>query len=250
MLRSGPAVDPPATGGAGFDSTHWSVVLAAGHGAETEATAAFERLYRAYAAPLYCYVRRQGHASDAAMVIVQDLFLTLVSRNQLATVSREKGRFRSYLLACVNHLLANDWHKRHRRKRGGGVPTIALDALGEEARLTLEPVDASTPETIYERRWALALLDTAFARLAGEWRDSGKNTLFATLRVYLSGDDDVPGHAATAASLGMSEGAVRVAVHRLRVRFRDLLHAEIARTVGSPAEVQEEWRHLIAVLRG
>ena len=108
MLKSGPIVNLPGAGMARFGSTHWSVVLAAGHGAEPEANAALERLYRTYAAPLYCYVRRQGHAPDSAMVIVQDLFVALVSKNQLATVSREKGRFRSYLLACVNHLLTND----------------------------------------------------------------------------------------------------------------------------------------------
>lgn len=250
MLRSGPIADPPATGVAGFGSTHWSVVLAAGGGAESEATAALERLYRTYAAPLYGYVRRQGHAPDAAMVIVQDLFLALVRKNQLASVSRAKGRFRSYLLACVNHLLANDWHQRHRLKRGGGEPTIALDALGEEARLGLEPVEARTPETLYERRWALALMEAAFARLAGEWQAQGKGALFDALRDSLSGDDEFAGHAVTAAALGMTEGAVRVAVHRLRVRFRDLVYAEIARTVSSPAEVEEEWQHLIGVLRG
>lgn len=250
MLKSGPTVDRPATGVAGFGSTHWSVVLAAGQGDAPEATAALERLYRTYSGPLYGYVRRQGHAPDAAMVIVQDLFLALVSKNQLASVSRQKGRFRSYLLASVNHLLANDWHRRHRWKRGGGEPTIALDALGEEARLGLEPVEACTPETLYERRWALALMEAAFARLADEWRASGKDALFTALRGYLSGDDEVPSHAATANALGMTEGAVRVAVHRLRVRYRDLLHAEIARTVSSPAEIEEEWLHLIAVLRG
>lgn len=224
--------------------------MAAGRGAEPEATEALERLYRTYSAPLYGYARRQGLASDEAMVIVQDLFLALLSKNQLATVTREKGRFRSYLLACVNHLLANDWRKRRRMKRGGGERTIALDALQEEARLGLEPQESTTPERVYERRWALALMDAAFERLAGEWQASGKEILFEALRGYLSGDDEAPSHAATSVALGMTEGAVRVAVHRLRARFRDLLHAEIARTVGGPGEVEDEWRHLIAVLRG
>jgi RNA polymerase sigma-70 factor (ECF subfamily) len=236
-------------GAAHFATTHWSVVLRAGHGESAETTAALGRLYHTYSYPLYAYVRRQGHDAETAEDLVQEVFLAMLDRNQLASVRPEKGRFRSYLLSAVNHLLANEWHKRRRQKRGGGQTPVALDALGAEERYRLEPVDDRAPDRLYERRWALALLDAVFARLRAEWEAAGKARVFESLRVFLSGDQDSPRYAAVGESLGWSEGATRVAVHRLRQQYRDLLREEIAQTVANPAEGEDELRHLLAVLR-
>lgn len=232
-----------------FATTHWSVVLCAGRGEPADATEALGRLYQTYWYPLYAYVRRQGHDPATAQDLVQEVFLALLEKNQLAAVEPRKGRFRSYLLAAVNHLLANEWHKRHRQKRGGGQAPIALDGLAAEERYRLEPADDRAPDLLFERRWALALLDGVFARLRAEWQAAGKGTTFDALRVFLSGDHDAPGFAEVGARLGWSEGAARVAVHRLRQQYRDLLREEIAQTVENQEEVEDEIRHLLAVLR-
>lgn len=241
-----PVVDGPV---ATFGSTHWSVILSAANGGAPEATSAFETLYRAYAAPLYVYVRRQGHSPEEASELVQELFLVLLRNNQLAFVSPDKGRFRSYLMSCANHLLANDWKKAHRAKRGGDAPSVSLDGMAEEERYRVEPIERLTPEIAYERRWASALLDRAYQRVRLEWHESGKGAAFERLGRYVSGDHDAPGYPETARELGWSEGSTRVAVHRLRQRFRDLVRCEIARTVENPEDIEDEWRHLIHVLR-
>jgi len=241
---------PYERGEAHFATTHWSVVLRAGQGEQVEdTTAALGRLYQTYWYPLYAYVRRQGHDPQTAEDLVQEVFLALLDKNQLASVGPEKGRFRSYLLAAVNHLLANEWHKRHRQKRGGGQALVALDALAAEERYRLEPADDRAPDRLFERRWALALLDAVFARLRAEWQEAGKGPTFESLGVFLSGDSESPGYASVGAELGWSEGATRVAVHRLRQQYRDLLREEIAQTIANPAEAEDELRHLLAVLR-
>ena len=232
-----------------FATTHWSVVRRAGQSESAEATAALGRLYQTYWYPLYAYIRRQGHEPATAQDLVQEVFLALLEKNQLAAVGPGKGRFRSYLLAAVNHLLVNEWHKRHRLKRGGGQTPIALDSLAAEERYRLEPADDRAPDLVFERRWALALLDGVFARLREEWQAAGKGATFDVLRVFLSGDHDAPGFAVVGAQLGWSEGAARVAVHRLRQQYRNLLREEIARTVESQAEVEDESCYLLAVLR-
>ena len=245
--------DFPPVGVAGapaFETTHWSVVLRAGEADAAGASEALARLYETYWYPLYAYVRRQGHDAEAARDFVQEVFLALLEKKQLASVGPEKGRFRSYLLAAVNHLLANEWHKRRRQKRGSGQRMIELDALAAEDRYHLEPVDDRAPDVLFERRWALALLDGVFAKLRAEWQAAGKAETFDALRAFLSGDAGGPSHAEAGRRLGLSEGAARVAVHRLRQRYRDLLRAEIANTVARPEAVEDELRHLLAVLRG
>lgn len=232
-----------------FATTHWSVVLSAGQGGSDEAPAALGRLYQVYWYPLYAYVRRQGHDPGTAQDLVQEVFLALLEKNQLAAVEPGKGRFRSYLLAAVNHLLANEWHKRHRQKRGGGQTLVALDGLAAEERYRMEPLDDRAPDVLFERRWALALLDGVFLRLRAEWQAAGKGATFDVLKVFLSGDRDAPSFAESGAQLGWSEGAARVAVHRLRQQYRSLLREEIAQTVSSVEEVEDELRHLLAVLR-
>lgn len=236
-------------GGVVFATTHWSIVLRAGDGKSPEAAAALTRLYQTYWYPLYAYVRRQGRDHQAAQDLVQDLFLSLQQKKQLASVGPQKGRFRSYLLAAVNHLLANEWHKQQRQKRGGGQIPVSLDELRAAERYDLEPVDARTPETLFEQRWALALLDQVMLRLGEEWHAAGKSDAFDVMKIFLSGDQEAPGYAEAAARLGMSEGAARVSVHRLRQRYRELLRDEIAQTVASAGEVEDELRYLLSALR-
>ena len=237
-------------GGAVFATTHWSVVLRAGETDAPDARTALARLYQTYWYPLYAYARRQGQDAEAARDLVQEIFLAFLEKNQLASVGPEKGRFRSYLLATVNHHLANEWHKRHRQKRGSGQIPLELDALAAEDRYRLEPPDDRSPAVLFERRWAFSLLDLVFAKLRAELAAAGKAGTFDTLRVFLSGDTEAPSYAATGQATGLSEGAARVAVHRLRQRYRDLLRAEIAQTVANPDEVDDELRHLLKVLRG
>jgi len=238
-------------GAAHFATTHWSVVLRAGQpDTGSAATAALGRLYQTYWYPLYAYVRRQGHDAPAAQDIVQEVFLALLEKQQLAAVAPGKGRFRSYLMASVNHLLANEWHKRHRQKRGGGQVPISLDSLAAEERYALEPADDRTPDQLFDRRWAFALLDEVLIRLRAEWESAGKAAVFDKLRAFLSGDSETPGFVVVGEQLGWSEGATRVAVHRLRQQYRNLLREEISQTVESNAEVEEELRHLLVALRG
>lgn len=240
---------PEGGGAAYFATTHWSVVLRAGQTESDAASHALGRLYQTYWYPLYAYVRRQGHDVETAQDTVQEVFLALLERRQLASVSPSRGRFRSYLLTAVNHLLANQWHKRHRQKRGGGQAPISLDAIAAEERFRLEPADLRTPDQLYDRRWALAVLDGVLNRLQAEWEAAGKGPAFAAMRVFLSGDTDAPAYAAVGARLGWSEGATRVAVHRLRQQYREVLREEIAQTVEGPGEVDAELRHLLDALR-
>ncbi len=237
-------------GAAYFATTHWSVVLRAGESESDAATHALGRLYQSYWYPLYAYVRRQGHNPETAQDVVQEVFLALLEKRQLASVTPGRGRFRSYLLTAVNHLLANEWHKRHRQKRGGGQAPISLDSLAAEQRFRLEPADLRSPDQIYERRWALAVLDGVLSRLQSEWEAAGKSNAFAVMRVFLSGEPHPDGYAGAGARLGWSEGATRVAVHRLRQQYRELLRDEIAQTVDGDGEVEAELRHLLTVLRG
>lgn len=236
-------------GGAVFATTHWSVILQAGGSKSAAAAIALARLYQTYWYPLYAYVRRQGRDHEMAQDLIQELFLSLQEKSQLSSVGPEKGRFRSYLLSSMNHLLANEWHKARRQKRGGGLVPVSLDDLQAEQRYELEPADPRTPETLFERRWALALLDRVMVRLAEEWRAAGKAEAFEVIKGFLSGDQDAPGYAETGAGLGMSEGAARVAVHRLRQRYRELLRDEIGQTVESAGDAEDELRHLLAALR-
>jgi RNA polymerase sigma factor (sigma-70 family) len=249
-MRPGTQISSVPEGGAVFATTRWSIVLRAGDNTSPEAEAALARLYQTYRYPLYAYLRRQGRPHEAAQDIVQDLFLRLKQKEQLSSVEREKGRFRSYLLAAVNHLVANEWQKSQRQKRGGGQIPLSLDDLQAEQRYDLEPADIQTPEALFERRWALALLEQVMLRLEEEWRAADKTEAFEIMRAFLSGDQDAPAYAEAGTRLGMSEGAARVAVHRLRQRYRELLRDEIAQTVATTGDVEDELRHLLLALRG
>jgi RNA polymerase sigma factor (sigma-70 family) len=233
-----------------FLSTRWSVVLAAGRAETTQARQALAALCQTYWYPLYAYVRRQGHDAHDAQDLTQEFFLRLLEHHWLAEVSREKGRFRSFLMAAMNHFLANEWDRVRAKKRGGDRQFLPLDAESAETRYRLEPADATTPEVIFERRWALTLLDQVMARLQAEFAAEGQAAVFEQLKFALTGDRSAAPYAELAARLHQSEGAVKVAVHRLRQRYRDLLRAEIAQTVDGPPEVEAELRHLIRVLSG
>jgi RNA polymerase sigma factor (sigma-70 family) len=233
-----------------FLTTHWSVVLAAGGKPDTQAEAALATLCQTYWYPLYAYVRRQGHRPPEAQDLTQEFFSRLLAKNYLAEVRREKGKFRAYLLAAMNHFLANDWDRTHRRKRGGGQAALSLNAEAAESRYRLEPADTLTAERIFERRWALTLLETVLQRLKQNYEADGKGALFAGLEFCLTGERSELPYAELAARLKMTEGAVKVAVHRLRQRYRELLRAEIARTVATPGEVDEEIRHLRQLIAG
>ncbi len=209
---------------------------------------ALEELAGLYWFPLYAYIRRRGHGAPQAEDLTQEFFARLVEKRVLAAADRSKGKFRSFLLASVKNFLANEWDKSQTLKRGGGRPLVALDALDAEARYALEPADDLTPERLFERRWALAVLDQVLARLRQEYvaRDGGE--LFEALKGSLAGAADTPTYEALARRLGMTEGALKVAAHRLRKRYRELLRDEISQTVASPELVDEEIRYLLGCL--
>jgi RNA polymerase sigma-70 factor (ECF subfamily) len=230
-----------------FATTHWSLVLAARDRAEPGAAAALASLCALYWYPLYAYVRRRGHGADEAHDLTQEFFARLLGKDFLAGVDRGKGKFRSFLLAACNHFLANERDRARARKRGGGRLVLSLDAADAEGRYRAEPAGGLTPEKLFERRWALALLQQVMTRLRDEFEAKGKGQLFDRLRGFLVGEKGT-GYRQAADELRLSEGAVKVAVHRLRQRYRELLHEEIGRTVGAPEEIAEEVRDLFAAL--
>ena len=229
-----------------FTTTQWSVVLNA-QGASPSAQEALEKLCRTYWWPLYGFVRRQGYNPEEAQDLTQGFFAMLLERRDLDAVRREKGRLRSYLLASLKNFLA----KAHRRamtiRRGEGRPLVPLEELLVRERADLEPADTLSADRIYERRWALTLLEQVLARLGEEYQAAGNSALFEQLKQMLS--DDRPSQATIARELGMTENAVKQAFHRLRQRYRLLLREEIAQTVVLPGDVEDELRHFIAILQ-
>ena len=248
--ESSPArtVEPPQA--AVFALTHWSVVLAAGSSDSVQARDALEKLCRTYWSPIYAFIRRQGHTPHDAQDLTQEFFARLLERRDFAAADPSKGRFRSFLLASLKHFLANEWDKARAQKRGGGKSLIPIDAANAESSCGFEPADNSTAENIFERRWALTLLDQVLRRLRDEYVRDGKQRVFEQLKGTLTEESRSVRYAQIAASLGTSEGAVKVAVHRLRQRYRELLRAEIAQTVASADEVEDEIRNLFAALSG
>ena len=234
-------------GDGNFRTTHWSIVLAAGNDS-TRARHALETLCQTYWYPLYAFVRRLRHSPHDSEDLVQAFFAQCLEKNYLGAADQGKGRFRSFLLIALKRFLANEWDKARTLKRGGGAPPISLDALTAEQRYALEPAGQLGADRLYERRWALTLLDKVLSRLREEQIAGGRNSAFEVLKDSLTAGGDGAPYAELAARLGMSPGAVKVAVHRLRQRYRELLEAEIANTVASPEEVAEERRYLLSVL--
>lgn len=240
-----------AAGPAAFVTTHWSVVLAAGRSADTtHARDALARLCQTYWHPLYAYVRRLGNSPHDAQDLTQEFFARLLAKNYLAAADESRGRFRSYLLASFKHFLANEWDKAHAQKRGGGLIPISIDVAAAETscHAAFEPADPATAEKIFERRWALTLLDNVLRRLRNEYVESGREELFDELKPTLTEASRSVKYAEIALRLDSTEGAVKVAVHRLRHQYRELLRAEIAETVSGPQEVEDELRNLFAAL--
>ncbi len=232
-----------------FAATRWTVVLAAaGHGQGTGSRALAE-LCQSYWPPLFAYIRWRGYDIPQAEDLTQAFFEQLLQGNGLGSVNPAKGKFRSFLLASLKHFLANEWDRAQALKRGGGIPLIAFDAIPLEKRQRIEPTDDLSPDKAFERQWALTLLDQALSRLRREYTLAGKEPLFEALKGCLTGDGPAESQAQIAASIGMSEGAVKVAVHRLRKRYREVLREDIAQTVGTPGEVEEELRQLFAAFR-
>jgi RNA polymerase sigma factor (sigma-70 family) len=223
-------------------------VVSAGDPESPAARAALEELCRTYWYPLYAFVRRTGRNPHDAEDLVQGFFAACLSGRYLDAADPARGRFRSFLLLLLKRHLANAWDKERAAKRGGGQSPVSLDALSAEERYALEPANDLTPDRLYERRWALTLLERVLDRLAAEQAAAGKADSFARLRAHLAGGDSSTPYATLATELGLSEGALKVAVHRLRRRYRTLLENEIARTVADPAEVADERRHLLSVL--
>ncbi|MGO8691817.1 MAG: RNA polymerase sigma factor [Thermoguttaceae bacterium] len=239
---------PGPSRAAGFAATHWTVVLAAARGEEpSRAAAAMTELCRTYWYPLYAFLRRRGHEAHEAEDLTQEFFARLLGPHFLAAVDRRKGKFRSFLLAALKHFLSDQRDRDRAQKRGGGQVVLSLDRLDAETRYAREPAQDLTPEKMFEKQWALSILERVLSRLHDELLGEGKAALFEALKDTLTGAG-AGGYAALGGRLGMSEGAVKVAAHRLRRRYRALLRAEIAQTVAGPDEVEDEIRYLLACL--
>ncbi len=239
----------PAPRGDFFVTTRWSVVLSAGRKSSPHSERALAELCQAYWYPLYAFIRRRGHGKEDAEDLTQAFFAALLEKNPLEGLSEERGRFRAFLLAALKNFLANDHDRRLRQKRGGGAVHLSLDWQDADDRYHVEPADPANPELAFDREWALALLRRVVERLGAECAAGGKAEFFDAVKDLLVGGDD-SGYGPVAERLGMDAGAVRVAVHRLRRRNRELLREEIAQTLDDPARVNDELAALQAALAG
>jgi RNA polymerase sigma factor (sigma-70 family) len=235
-------------GAVAFTTTQWSVVLNA-QGESPSAQEALEKLCRTYWWPLYSFVRRQGYSPEEAQDLTQDFFARLLERRDLDSVRREKGRLRSYLLTSLKNFVTNARRSATAIKRGGGQAPVPLEELLSRERADLEPADMLTADRIYDRRWALTLLEQVLTRLGEEYRSADNAALFEELQQMLADEAGRPSQAQVAQKLGMTENAVTQAFHRFRQRYRELLREEIANTVAAPGDIQDELKHLVAILR-
>lgn len=227
-----------------FATTHWSVVVRAGESGSPEATLAMERLCRTYWYPLYVFMRRKGYNHEDASDLTQAFFTRFLEKDYLRGVDARRGKFRTFLLTSASHFLANEWDKSQAKRRGGEFQMLSLDATNADERFELEPVDEASPEMIFERRWAEALVEAVLNRLAAETEEKR----FETLKSFLLGDKGTVSYEEASNLLGLSVPAITSAIHRMRGRFRVLLMEEIANTVEEPEEIEPELRHLLAVL--
>jgi RNA polymerase sigma-70 factor (ECF subfamily) len=249
LSTENPTSKPASTGGI-FATTHWTVVLAAGRTNSPQADVALEQLCRTYWYPLYAYVRRHGHSREDAEDLTQGFFARLLEKNYLEGITSDGGKFRSFLLVALKRFLANEWDRANRQKRGGGVPALSLDWQDAESRYQIAPADNLSPDKLYDRAWAVIVLERVITRLRDESGTEGKAGQYEQLKPFLMmGKSEIP-YARAAAELKMSEGAVRVAVHRLRRRYRELLREEIAQTLANPAQADEEMQALFSALAG
>jgi RNA polymerase sigma factor (sigma-70 family) len=231
-----------------FPTTRWTLVVAAGDPQHTEARSALADLCENYWYPLYAYLRRRGYAADAAQDLTQEFFVRVLEGRYLDRADPEKGRFRSFILTSLKFFVADEGDRERALKRGGGA-VVPLEFSSGEERYQREPAHYETPERIFERRWALGLLDRVVERLRNEFVRHGRPEHFERLKVFLLGQSDAP-YAELAREMNTSEGALKVAIHRLRKRYRELFRQEIADTVADPADVESELRFLAGVLTG
>lgn len=240
---------PPHCGKRHFATTRWSIVLAAGRDSSPEAKTALATLCETYWFPLYAFVRRQGYDAQDAQDLTQGFFTRLLEKKDLRDVQRERGKFRSFLLASMKHFLMNEWDRTQAQKRGGGQRMLSVDFDEAESRLRLEPSHEQTPEVIFEKQWALTLLDRVRAVLREEFVRAHKAEQFDRLHVYLTGEKSAVTYAEVAEELRISEAAVKMAVSRLRRRFHDRLRKEIGQTVATEDEIDDEIRALTDALQ-
>jgi RNA polymerase sigma factor (sigma-70 family) len=239
---------PETEGNAAFVTTHWTAVAVAGRTDAPAARAALEQLCRTYWHPIYAYLRRNGQSPEDAKDLTQAFFARLLERNTIARADRERGRFRSFLLASLKHFLAHEWEKARTLKRGGAIRFEPLQFDTAETRCAQPAAAGDTPDRAFDRQWAMALLDAVLGRLQSEYADAGKARLFEGLKDTLSGGRAEIPYRDLALRLAVSEGAVKVAAHRLRRRYRELLREEIAGTVADANDVESELRELFAAL--
>ncbi len=232
----------PAT--ASFATTRWTVVLAAGRRGTPESEAALATLCETYWYPLYAYARRRGYSPEDSQDLTQGFFARLLEKEYVKAADRERGLFRSFLLVAFKRFIAKEWAEKRALKRGGGRVALALELQSAEGKYSLEPFHEETPERIYERRWALTVIDRALTSLRARYAKEGKERVFEGLKGFLVGRTDTESYAEAGRALELGEGAVKVAVHRLRARFRELLRDEVAQTVSAPEQIEDELRHL------
>jgi len=231
-----------------FQTTSWSLVLAAAGQPSTQGHAALAKLCQTYWHPVYSFVRRSGHPPDQAQDLTQGFFTVLLEKNYVGDADPQRGRFRAFLLTSVKHFLANERDRAHARKRGGGLTPVSIDVMAAEGWYAPAAVELTTPESLFERRWALSLLEQAMAKLRAEFAGIGKAKQFEKMFSFLNCDPEGARYERLAAELGMSAGALRVAVHRMRQKYRRILRAEIAETVSLPEEIDDEIRFLLSAL--
>ncbi len=231
-----------------FLTTHWSMVLAAREAASPQASEALEKLCRAYWWPLYAFVRQRGYNSPDAQDLTQEFFARLLEKNWLDSVDRTKGKFRSFLLAALKHFLAKEWRHSHAQKRGGQMALISLDEEGAEQQYLQVAAAGLSPEQLFEQQWATALLDQVLAVLREEFATAGKGAWFEEVKIFLTGEKRAVSYAKLAVKLGTTEAALTMAVRRMRQRYGELLRAQIAHTVASSEEIDEELRVLLTAL--
>lgn len=229
-----------------FVTTHWSVVLSAQDKDSPDARRALETLCRAYWFPLYSFVRRQGRSPHDAQDLTQEFFARLLEKEYLKSAARDKGRFRTFLLVALKHFLANEWDRQHAQKRGGFSSIVSIDQDLAESRFAAEPAHQLQPDVLFDRQWATSLLERTMSQLHDEYAATGRARLFELLRGCLAREESALTYAEIAGRLNLTEAAVKMAVQRLRTRYREILRAQIAETVASPDEVEEEIRHLFS----
>jgi DNA-directed RNA polymerase specialized sigma24 family protein len=234
--------------GGRFPTTQWSLVLAAGQRTSDDAEAALARLCTLYWYPIFAFVRRQGYSPDDAEDLTQGFFARLIEKGDVGDADRNRGRFRTFLLAGCQHFLSNERDRARAVKRGGGRPMLSIDLVDAERRYESALADAETPEHVYDRQWCLTLLESVLRELREEYVASGNEHLFERLRGFLTMDDDAGTHADAARDLATTPDAVKMAVHRLRRRYRDALRRCVAATVESPQDVDDEMRYLLKTL--